>query len=202
MFHQLCMSSLCYCSKVGECTPAPTPTWTLALTPAPTPARSPVGRANRRPLRRLPLRHRRLHVYPSRTDVGSLRRLPLRHPHRCLHLLLLRLAMLDRLVCAPTVSWCILWCTMNLLRNVRTELARSRWCWDQSRNDRGPVTTSKAAQDIQQKVEDAIVEGANCVVRRCRLEESIGLDWYPISARRICRVSFDLLLGTYDWYWM
>jgi hypothetical protein len=28
------------------------------------------------------------------------------------------------------------------------------------------------------------------------------LDWHPISARRICHVFFDLLLGTYDLYWM
>lgn len=53
----------------------------------------------------------------------------------------------------------------------------------------GPVITSKAAQDIQQKVDDAIAEGANCVVGGSRLEQSLGPNF--LEATVLANVSTD-----------
>lgn len=53
----------------------------------------------------------------------------------------------------------------------------------------GPVITSKAAQDIQQKVDDAIAEGANCVVGGSRLEQSLGPNF--LEATVLTNVSTD-----------
>ena len=53
----------------------------------------------------------------------------------------------------------------------------------------GPVITSKAARDIQQKVDDAIAEGANCVIGGSRLEKSLGPNFFEATV--LTNVSTD-----------
>jgi hypothetical protein len=78
---------------------------------------------------------------------------------------------------------------MNLFRSLRTELERSRLVLGSKQERPWDCDYIKAAQDIQQKVEDAIVEPADCVVGGCCLEESIGPNF--LEATVLVNVSTD-----------